>query len=428
MAGMTDYLSSTFSSLRIRNYRLYFVGQAISTTGYFMQSIAQPWLVLQLTGSGTALGLVTALQYLPILFLSPWGGLVADRFPRRKLLAVTQSALGLLALILGILVATGAVRLWMVYLIALVFGLITTVDTPARQAFIPEMVKREELKNAVTIYNSQSNLARVIGPAVAGILIASIGLSLCFILNGISYGAVVISLVMMDKRALGAPPPAGSAKGGIGAGFDYVRSSPILRNSLIMMAIIGTLTYEFTVSLPLLAQFTFGGDAGVYALLTSAMGAGAVAGGLYTAGQKRTSASMLPMAALLFGIAVLLVAASPTLPVALAAMLLVGAFSIYFTSMGTIILQLESDPQMMGRVMALWSIAYMGSTTIGGPLVGWVGEAFSPRLALALGGAAALAAALIGFKTLSKEKSQLEVTDEVAESAEEMAEEDRRIQ
>ncbi len=428
MADIQKTIGDTFSSLKIRNYRLYFLGQAISTTGYFMQSIAQPWLVLQLTNSGTALGFVTALQYLPILLLSPWGGLVADRFPKRNLLMITQSALGLLALILGILVATGAIQLWMVYAIALVFGLITTVDTPARQAFIPEMVKREELKNAVTIYNSQSNLSRVIGPAFAGILIAAIGLSLCFIANGISYAAVVISLAMMDRRELTPPPSTKGAKGGIRAGFDYVLTSHVLRNSLIMMALIGTLTYEFTVSLPLLAQFTFNGDAGVYALLTSAMGAGAVIGGLYTAGQKKTSPSKLAGAALLFGAAVLIVSAAPTLPLAILAMLLVGAFSIYFTSMGTIILQLESDPQMMGRVMALWSIAYMGSTTIGGPLVGWVGEAFSPRLALAVGGVAALSAAAIGYLTLSKERAPIEVTDEVAESAEEMAEEDRRLQ
>ncbi len=424
MPGLNDYLSSTFSSLRIRNYRLYFIGQAISTTGYFMQSIAQPWLVLQLTHSGTALGLVTALQYLPILLLSPWGGLVADRFPRRKLLAFTQSALGVLALALGALVATNTVQLWMVYAIALLYGLITTIDTPARQAFIPEMVEREELNNAVTIYNSQANLARVIGPAVAGILIASIGMSLCFILNGISYAAVVIGLAMMDRRELRAP--VAGAKGGIRSGFDYVLRSRVLLYSLVMMAIIGTLTYEFTVSLPLMAQFTFSGDAGVYALLTSAMGAGAVAGGLYTAGQKKTSPSKLAGAALMFGAAVLAVSAAPSIPIAALAMLFVGAFSIYFTSMGTIILQLESDPQMLGRVMALWSIAYLGSTTIGGPLVGWIGEAFSPRLALALGGVAALSAAAVGYLTLSGEKAALELKG--VETAEEMAEEDRRIQ
>ncbi len=427
MAWIQSLIGDTFSSLKIRNYRLYFAGQAVSATGTFMQNIAQPWLVLQLTNSGTALGIVTALQYLPILLLSPWGGLIADRFPKRNLLMFTQAALGVLALVLGALVATGAVRLWMVYAIALVFGLVTTIDTPARQAFIPELVGKKSLKNAVTLYNSQVNLARVIGPAIAGLIIAGAGLMPCFILNGVSYAAVIAVLLMMDASKLSRPPAPKEGKGQISEGFRYVLSTPVLRNSLIMMAIIGTLTYEFTVSLPLIAQFTFGGDAGSYAALTSAMGIGAVIGGLYTAGKKRISPSMLTGAAVMFGIAVLTASAAPTLALTMAAMVVVGMFSIYFTSMGTIILQLESEPEMMGRVMALWSIAYMGSTTIGGPIVGWVGEAFDPRYALALGGVAALVAAAIGAATLSRYDKQLRGTEESFSEAEEAAEEDRRL-
>lgn len=427
MSAIQEFKDRTFSSLRIRNYRLYFLGQVVSGTGTFMQSIAQPWLVLQLTNSGTAVGLVFALQYLPILLLAPWGGLVADRFPKQKVLLLTQAALGILAIALGALVATGTVQIWIVYVFALLFGLVTVVDNPARQAFIIEMVGKEELKNATTLYNSQLNLARVIGPAIAGVLISTVGITLCFILNGISYAAVVIVLLMMDAGALLVPPPVSRAKGQIMEGFRYVVSSPILLNTLVMVAIIGTLTYEFGVSLPLIAQFTFNGGAGAYAELTAAMGIGAVLGGLYIASQRRTSPQMLVIAALLFGITIMIASFAPSLALMALAMVLVGAFSIYFTTLGTIILQLESDQNMLGRVMALWSMAFLGSTTIGGPAIGWIGETFGPRWGLAVGGMAAIAAAVIGFFTLNQQKIDIGMPEEALAEAEERAEEDKRV-
>ena len=386
----------TFASLQIRNFRLYFFGQTISTSGTFMQSIAQAWLVLKLTDSGVALGLVAALQNMPILLLAPWGGVIADRFPKRTVLFVTQTAFGLLALILGFFVVTGTVRLWMVYALALCFGLINCVDNPTRQSFVAEMVGESELKNAVTLNSSMVNLARIIGPALAGVLIAAVGLGPCYILNGLSYGAVVIMLALMQADQLHAARRLHSGSGQILAGFRYVYSTPVFRDVLVLMAIIGTLTYEFQVSLPLIAQYGFHGDASSYAALTSALGLGAVIGGLASASRKNASLDYLIVVTFLFGLATLLAAFMPTLVMAVAAMVLVGICSILFSSTGNTTLQLESDPQMRGRVMALWAIAFLGSTTIGGPVIGFIGEHAGPQWGLATGGLAALVAGAYG--------------------------------
>jgi MFS family permease len=391
---------STFSSLRIRNYRLYFTGQVISNSGTWMQSIAQAWLVLQLTGSGTALGLVTALQALPVLLLGSFGGVVADRFPKRRVLIVTQSVLGCLALVQGVLVATGAVRLWMVAALAFAFGLTNAIDNPTRQSFVVEMVGEEELKNAVTLFSTLVSLSRIIGPAIAGILITAIGLAPCFILNGLSYGAVVIMLLVMRARELRPAARLAQARGQVIAGLRYVASTPVLRDILIMMALIGTLTYEFQVSLPLLAQGTFHSDAAGYATLSACFGMGAVIGGLITASRKATSFRRVVLAALLLGAAVLAASLMPTLGLAALALVAVGFCSIVFTATGNTTLQLISTPEMRGRVMSLWTIAFLGSTTIGGPVIGFIGQHVSPQWALATGGLAALAAGAYGLFAL----------------------------
>jgi MFS family permease len=404
-----QYSLNTFSSLKIRNYRLYYIGQVISTSGTFMQSIAQAWLVLKLTDSGTALGVVTALQYLPILFLSPYGGLIADRLSKRTILYVTQSTLGVLALILGVLVATGWVTLWSVYLLAFCLGLVSTVDNPSRQSFVVEMVGEGELRNAVTLYSTLVNLARVIGPAIAAALIAAFGLAPCFIINGISYAAVVIMLLRMNPAELRASPPLARSRGQLRQGFQYMLSHPVLRSTLLMMAIIGTLTFEFQVSLPLIARFTFHGNASSYALLSSAMGIGAVAGGLFIAGQKAVSLDKLVRAALPFGLAVLAAAFMPSLQLTVVALVFAGATSIAFISLGNSLLQLTSDAQMRGRVMAFWSIAFLGSSTIGGPIVGWFGEFIGPRWGLAIGGLAALVAAALGWRALGRSQIRAKV-------------------
>ncbi len=407
------YGHNTFSSLKIRNYRLYFIGQGISLTGTWMQTIGQSWLVLELTGSGTALGLVTALQFLPILVLGPWGGVMADRFSKRRILFVTQTIAGFLALILGILVATHTVQLWMVYILAGALGLVNSLDNPTRQTFIFEMAGGHEVGNAVTLNSMEVNLARIIGPALAGILIAGVGIAFCFFINAASYVAVLICLSLMTSRELHRAPHIKSARGQLAEGFRYIRRTPLLLDVLIMLAIVGTLTYEFQISLALLAKYTFGGNASAYALLTSAMGLGAVLGGLATAGRKKTGPQGLVKVAVAFGGSVLLAAISPTLWLAGLAMVLAGACSIRLTSLGNTILQLESAPEMRSRVMAFWSVAFLGSTPIGGPIIGWIGEYASARWGLATGGIAAIAAGLLGLITLKKYASHTFSADAV---------------
>lgn len=392
----------TFSALAIHNYRLWFIGQGISLSGTWMQSVAMALLVLQLTGSGVALGFVTALQTLPVLVLGPWGGVVADRFPKRPVLYLTQASSGTLSLLLGVLIATGTVQIWMVYIIAVLSGLIKAIDNPTRQSFVLEMVGKDSLVNAVSLNSTEVNLARVIGPTVAAALIATVGLAACFILDGLSFLAVLVMLMAMRGSELGPAPRASRAKGQIREGLRYVWASPVMRTTLLMMAIIGIFTYEFTVSLPLFAQDTFGQGATAYAAMTAAMGLGAVVGGLYTASRGANTAELLPRAAFFFGVTVLAISVAPTVPLALAGLLAVGFFSISFTAMSNATLQLSCAPEMRGRVMALWSMAFLGSTPIGGPIIGAIGEHASPRWALALGGVAAIAAAGFGVVAMRR--------------------------
>lgn len=392
-----NIFSNTFSSLKIRNYRLYYIGQGISLPGTWMQRIAQAWLVLKLTGSGTSLGLVTALQFLPVLLFTPLGGVIADRFSKRNLLYLTQASQGISALILGIVVATNTVQLWMIYILAAFFGLINSVDNPTRQTFVFEMVGRKELGNAVTLNSIEINLARVIGPAIAGVIIAGAGLALCFFLNAASFIAVLVCLFMMRKEELHTAERVKKIKGQLIKGFRYVKNEPLLRLVLIMMGIIGTLAYEFEVSLPLMAKFTFHGNADSYALLTSAMGVGAVLGGLATAGRKKASPYSIVITLFLFGASILVTAISPGLHFAAVTMVFVGIFSIRFMTLGNTTLQLESAPEMRSRVMSLWTIAFLGSTPVGGPIIGWVSEYTNPRWGLAVGGIASFLAAIFGL-------------------------------
>ncbi len=403
---------STFASLSVKNYRLYFIGQAISLSGTWMQTIAQGLLVLKITHSGTMLGLITALQFLPILFFGPLGGVVADRFPKQKILFATQAASGILALILGVLVLTQTVQLWMVGVLAFGLGLINMIDNPTRQTFIPEMVEDDKMTNAVTLNSWEINVTRVIGPTIAGILAATIGLAACFLFNGISYIAVLVVLYLMDIKKLHPAPITEKKSGQLREGFSYVAASPVLRNTLIMLALVGTLTYEFSIILPIFAQSTFHNLAAGYAGLTAAMGLGAVVGGLFTANRKNTSPKMLIITSVLFGLSMFVVALSPTLLIAMFGMVLVGASSINFNSIGNVILQFESLPEMRGRVMALWTVAFLGSTPIGGPIIGFIGDHIGPRWGLGVGGIAALIAAGVGLATLKQMKGKV-ISDEI---------------
>ncbi|MHB8853212.1 MAG: MFS transporter [Ignavibacteriaceae bacterium] len=398
--SLKKFNSNTFSSLKIRNYRLYFIGQSISLTGTWMQTIGQAWLVLKLTNSGTALGLVTALQFLPVLFFGPMGGVLADRFSKRKLLYITQAGAGVLALILAILVSTDTVQLWMIYILATLVGLFNAVDNPTRRTFVLEMVGRKELNNAVTLFSTAFNLSRIVGPAIAGAIIAGAGLASCFYLNAISYIAVLACLFLMKNSEFHLVEPIKRAKGQLREGFKYVRNNPFLLNLLIMMAIIGTFTYEFQVNLPLLAKYTFNSNASGFALLNSGMGIGAVLGGLAAASRKKILPKSMIRTIFVFGSAVILVAISPSLHIAILSMVIVGFFSIRFSSMGETMLQLESAPTMRSRVMSLWSVAFLGSTPIGGPIIGWIGEHANPRWGLMVSGLAAIIAAIYGVITI----------------------------
>ena len=406
VAAPRSVLARTFSSLNNRNYRYYFLGQSLSMVGTWMQSVSQSWLVFAWTHSGFDVGLLVALQTLPILLLGPIGGTLADRFGKYHMLFYTQAFAGLQALILALLDFTGNLHLWELYLMAVFLGLINMVDNPTRQTFIVEMVGRDDLPNAVTLNSVMVNMARAIGPAVAGVLIATVGSSWCFLANGVSFAFVLASLRAMNQDELSPAPRVSRLKGQLKEGFRYVGSTPVVRDALIMMALIGCLTYEFQTTLPLMTGNAFHGDSRTYGFLTAFMGVGAVIGGLIAAGRPGRSARRLVTTAAVFGVTVLAAALAPSLFVEEALLLLVGACSVTFLALGNATLQLSSEPSMRGRVMSLWSVAFLGSTPIGGPLVGFVAGQLGARFGLGIGGVAALLAALYGWSRLRPPRSQ----------------------
>ena len=328
--GMRD----TFSALAVRNFRLLFAGQVVSITGTWMQMIAQAWLVLTLTGSAAVLGLVTALQFLPTLLIGPYAGVVADRVDKRRLLMVTQAISGLLAITLGVLVATDAVQMWMVFVLAGCLGLVGAIDMPARQSFTMEVVGPERLTNALSLNTITMNVGRLFGPAVAGLVISGWDLSICFLANGVSFLAPTVALLAMRRHELRQTPPVQRAKGQLREGFRYVWATPALRVPLLLMLVIGTLTYEFQVSLPVLARDTFGVDAAGFGLLQSAMSVGAIVGGLLFATRATPTHRRLGLAAAGFGAVVLALALAPTYASALLVLPLVGAGSVLFLTLG----------------------------------------------------------------------------------------------
>jgi MFS family permease len=400
MTSMTLLREQMFSSLHNPNYRRYSIGQATSLVGTWMQTVAQSWLVLQLTGSATAIGFVVALQTLPVLLLGPYGGVVADRLDKRRLMMGLQAMMGLLALVLGLLTLTHEIRLWQVYVLAVLLGLNNCFENPARQAFVLEMVGPADLRNAVSLNSVLVNVARAVGPAVAGIVIAAGGIGFCFLLNAASFVAVVLSLARLDVGALRPSKPTPRARGQLWAGLGYVRATPTLAVPLLMMALIGCLAYEFQVVLPILTREDFHGGSATYGFMTAAMGAGAVLGGLYVAARGHTGIPALIWSAATLGVTMLAAAAAPTLALELVVIALVGASSVAFLATGNSTLQLESTPDMRGRVMALWAVAFLGSTPIGGPVAGFVSEQFGARVGLLMGALACLVAALAAAYTL----------------------------
>jgi len=390
------------SSLRQRNYRLFFFGQLVSIAGTWMQTVAQSFVVLDLTHSGTQLGLTTAARFLPMFVFGPLGGVFADRMDRRRVLYVTQALSGLLAGVFAVTVGTHSIRLWIVYLLALALGFVNVFDNPARQSFISEMVSAEDLPNAVTLNSVAMNMARVLGAALGGVIAAAIGLALCFTVNALSFGAVLVSLAAMRSSELFPAERVSRQKKQVRQGLRYVRNTPELLIPLLMIAVVGTLAWEFQVSLPLMASEVFHGGAGSYGVMASVMGGGAVVGGLISAARARPRARALCLAAIGWGIAILAAAAAPSFALELAALVFVGYGSITFNSLAKTTLQLAAKPEMRGRVMALWALAWMGSTPIGGPIVGWTGQAIGARWALVIGGVAALACGVLALPALTR--------------------------
>jgi MFS family permease len=392
-------LAQTFRSLSVRNFRLYFIAQMISVSGTWMQSVAQAWLVLHLTGRGVDVGVVVGLQFLPMLLFGPLGGLVADRTDKRTLLFITQTAGAVQALVLGVLVVTGTAVLGEVYALAAVLGVVNLFDNPARQTFMIEMVGRDGLPNGVSLNAVVMNASRIVGPAIGGVIITAFGLGVCFLVNAASYLAVIVALAMMRTDELAPSPAVARSKGQVRAGFRYAWHTPVVRSTLATVTLIGIFAYNFTVTLALLAKGTFHGTAGTYAAMTSCMGIGAVVGGLVAAHRGRPSLRLLERLGLAFGALLAAVALAPTLLVADLLMVPMGAASLAFIATANATLQLSTEPAMRGRVMALYAMAFLGTTPIGAPLVGAIAQWANPRVALLTGAAAIFVAIGLLWRT-----------------------------
>jgi len=401
---MSAALRRSFSSLQIPNYRRYFTGQLVSLSGNWMQIVAEMWLILQLTGSGFAVGVTSALQFLPILLFAAWGGVLADRWPKRRVLLFTQTAMIVPALTLWALTASGVVEPWMVFALVFVRGSVNALDNPARQSFVVEMVGTDRLVSAVGLNSVLIHSARIAGPAAAGLMIATIGVAPCFLVNAATFAAMIFALRGMDPAQLDGPATEErelSRQGGVRAALRYVRGEPGLLIPLGMMALVGTLSFNFLVLLPLLARFTFDGGAAAYTALAVAMAVGSVAGALTTGARGGVSDRLLVGSAAAFGVFELLVAAAPTLPLAMAAFVPLGMATVTFAAGINSALQLRTAPAMRGRVMALYSVVFLGSTPIGGPIAGALSQAAGPRAGLVLGAVAALTAALGGWRAFT---------------------------
>jgi MFS family permease len=388
-------LGRPFTSLAVPNYRRYFAGQIVSLSGNWMQTVGELWLVLSLTGSALAVGITTALQFTPMLLFGAWGGVVADRVDKRRLLIFTQAAMALPALALWILTGSGVVETWMIFALVFARGAVNAIDNPARQAFLVELVSSSRLVNAVGLNSALVQVARVAGPALAGVTIATVGVADCFLVNAASFAAMIAALRLMDPAELHLSEPAPRKPGQLRSALRYVRATPALLIPLALMGVIGTLSYNFQTLMPLLARFTFHGQAGTYAALTSAMGLGAVVGALVASTRSEVGPNLLVAAALAFGGGLLLAAAAPTLPTEAISLALTGAASVTFASSVNSSLQLRVRPNMRGRVMALYSVVFLGSNPIGGPLMGWISSSAGPRAGLLLGAGAAIVGGLV---------------------------------
>jgi MFS family permease len=393
---ITQLWRRTFASARgSRNFRLFLSGQFISAIGTWMTFTATSWLILTLTGSGTALGINAALAFGPVLVLGPWGGVLADRFDKRRILTFTQSTAAVISLSLATIVFTDVVSLWMVFALSLASGIVISIDNPARQSFYVEMVGEGTLTNAVSLNSAAFTGARIIGPAVAGILIATVGMAICFLIDGISYLAVLAALLAMHGAEMHAQRRSTRERGHLVAGLRYVWETDALRRPLLVMAVVFTFVFEWQVLVPLLANHTFHAGPGAFGLLSAAAGLGSFIGAIMAANRnERPSMHGLGVWLAAVGVTMALVSVAPTLPVAMVLMVPIGFFAMSFMITGNTMLQLEAKPQARGRVMALYGVVFLGSTPIGAPLVGWLAEVLGARLMFLAAGSLAVAVAV----------------------------------
>ena len=398
-------MSPTFQSLRNRNYRIYYAGGVVSNIGTWMQRIAQDWLVLQLTdNNGVALGITTGLQFLPMLLAGPWGGMLADRYSKQKLLIATQAFMGVCALVLAVLDLTNVVAVWHVYILALLLGLGTAIDNPARQSFVIEMVGPDDLPNAVGLNSASFNLGRVIGPAVAGLLIELFDTGPVFLINGLSYLAVIYALTRMRTSELAPAPRAGRGPGQILEGIRYVRNRPDLMTVMVVVFFVGTFGLNFQLTMALMATEVFEKGAGEFGLLGSIMALGSLSGALLAASRGRPRLRLLLLSAMAFGAVEIVAGLMPTYTLFALMLVPVGLTALTFITAANSIMQLGVDPVMRGRVMALYMAVFFGGTPIGAPLVGAVAEAFGPRWSLIVGGVVSATAAVVAGLVLGRVK------------------------
>jgi MFS family permease len=401
-------LSPTFRALHNPNYRRYALGSLISNTGTWMQRVAQDWLVLRLTdGSGTALGITTGLQFLPVLLLSPYAGVIADRFPKRRLLQLTQLTMALASLVLGVLAVCGVAAVWHVYLIAFLFGIGSAFDAPARQSFVSEMVGPDDLTNAVGLNSATFNTARIMGPGLAGLMIGALGggawaTGWVILINALSYSAVIWQLEHMDTTLLRSPKPVQRTPGMLLEGVRYIRSQPKMMAILVMVFFAGTFGMNFQITSALMATQVFGKGAGEFGILGSAMAVGSLAGALLSARRVHIRLRLVAGAAVGFGVAEIVAGLMPTYVLFALVCPLIGVFTLTMLNSANATMQLESEPALRGRVMALYMTIVMGGTPIGSPIIGWVGEQFGARWTLLGGGALVIVGVLLAVALLAR--------------------------
>ena len=409
-------MAATFRSLSVRNFRLFFSGQAISQVGNWMRQVAQALLVLKLTDSGVAVGLLMACQFGPVLLLGPYAGLLADRTDKRTLLLKVQTLSMLQSFVLAGLAFMDRPPLVALFAIAAVGGVATALDNPARRSFVVEMVPEELVQNAVSLNTAMMTGARIFGPTIAGVLIVTVGYGWAFVVDGLSYFAVLLGLWLMRTEELRPAPPTTRGKGQVRAGLRYTWSVADLRVSLVMMTLVGTLAFNFSVVFPLFVTRSLGGTEQEFTWLFSVVSVGSMLGALWTARRSSVELSHVVWASLGFGVAMLLLSVMPSLVVAYPFALLVGVTSITFMTSSTALLQLRADPMMRGRVLALQAMVFLGSTPIGGPIIGAICEAFGARFGLVVGGASCIVAGVWGGLAARRHLHLAEDTDALVAS------------